>query len=156
MSLTTSPDKKIFPGFWWLVEHTEDEQGGKQRDESTIIIHWMLKMEQEAAVQKFRKERMVGDGVREEDAKKNTGLRLSQRVFSWAVTEENRNVMRGGAGWLQSLKNYSKVSCDLPVSVMEPFIYPTSLWALVPVNLLTLSRNLKERWRLKMLVVILI
>lgn len=58
----------------------------------------MLKMEQEAAVQKFRKERMVGDGVREEDAKKNTGLRLSQRVFSWAETEENRNVMRGGAG----------------------------------------------------------
>ena len=43
----------------------------------------MLKMEQEAAVQKFQKERMVGDGVREEDAKKNTGLRLSQRVFSF-------------------------------------------------------------------------
>ena len=39
----------------------------------------MLKMEQEAAVQKFRKERMVGDGVREEDAKKNTGLRLRRK-----------------------------------------------------------------------------
>lgn len=56
----------------------------------------MLKMEQEAAVQKFRKERMVGDGVREEDAKKNTGLRLSQSVFSWAVTGEQECDERRG------------------------------------------------------------
>lgn len=45
-------------------------------------------------------------------------------------------------------EDYFKVSCDLPVSVLEPS-FITSLWALVPVNLLTLV-SLKEREGVKM------
>ena len=99
-SLTTSPDKKISPGFWWLVEHTEDEQGGKQGDESAVIIHWMLKMEQEAAVRTFRKERMVGDGVKEEDANKITGLRLWARDSFILGSNRGEQECDERQGWL--------------------------------------------------------